>query len=110
MTEESLTYLNQGQSYGIRITRRPEEFQKANIPLKWVKLGLRRGQLPTSAGRPRLAEPWLKKMFLVNLIFSTPLRVQLRVVFHDRRLQNTEDEQLKNWSKGRKEFETIIIR
>ena len=32
MTEESLTYLNQGQSYGIRITRRPEEFQKANIP------------------------------------------------------------------------------
>ena len=42
-------------------------------------------------------------------ILSTPLRVQLRVVFHDRRLQNTEDEQLKNWSKGRKEFETIIV-
>ena len=37
VTEESLTYLNQGQSYGIRITRRPEEFQKANIPLKWVE-------------------------------------------------------------------------
>ena len=44
-----------------------------------------------------------------TIFSSTPLRVQLRVVFHDRRLQNTEDEQLKNWSKGRKEFETIII-
>ena len=39
VTEESLTYLNQGQSYGIRITRRPEEFQKANIPLKLVDSG-----------------------------------------------------------------------
>ena len=99
MTEESLTYLNQGQSYGIRITRRPEEFQKANIPLKWVDLN------QASAGRGR---PDSKNDLI--LFLSTPLRVQLRVVFHDRRLQNTEDEQLKNWSKGRKEFETIIIR
>lgn len=66
VTEESLTYLNQGQSYGIRMNRRPDEFQKANIPL------------------------------------NTPLRVQLRVVFHDRRLQNTEEEQLKKWSKDRR--------
>ena len=29
VAEESLTYLNQGQSYGIRMRRRPEEFQKS---------------------------------------------------------------------------------
>ena len=65
VSEESLTYLNQGQSYGIRMRRRQEEFQRAGLPI------------------------------------STPLRIQLRVIFHERRLQNIEDEQLKVWSESR---------
>jgi len=65
VSEESLTYLNQGQSYGIRMRRRPEEFQRAGLNI------------------------------------NTPLRIQLRVIFHERRLQNIEDEQLKTWSESR---------
>ena len=68
VNEESLTYLNQGQSYGIRMKRRIEEFQRMKLPM------------------------------------NTPLRVQLRVVFHDRRLQNQEEEQLKIWSQTRSVF------
>jgi hypothetical protein len=65
INEESLTYLNQGQSYGIRMKRRQDEFQRLKLPI------------------------------------NSPLRVQFRVVFHDRRLQNQEEEQLKIWSQTR---------
>ena len=36
-----------------------------------------------------------------GLNINTPLRIQLRVIFHERRLQNIEDEQLKTWSESR---------
>ena len=63
--DESLTYLNQGQSYGLRLKRRPEQMKKLN--------------------------------------FNTDMsvRVHLRVIFHDRRLQNTEQEQIMQWTKNR---------
>ena len=69
INEESLTYLNQGQSYGIRMKRRQDEFQRLKLPI------------------------------------NSPLRVQFRVVFHDRRLQNQEEEQLKIWSQTRPVFQ-----
>ncbi|CAN2389101.1 Transcription factor [Pristimantis euphronides] len=58
--EETLTYLNQGQSYEIRLldNRKLGEFQELN---------------------------------------SKPIKSIIRVVFHDRRLQYTEHQQLEGW-------------
>ncbi|CAG5100282.1 Oidioi.mRNA.OKI2018_I69.XSR.g16930.t1.cds [Oikopleura dioica] len=64
VNEESLTYLNQGQAYGVRLKRRPEACKQMGLQM------------------------------------DTPFRICLRVIFHDRRLQNTEAEQIESWSQA----------
>jgi len=64
VNEESLTYLNQGQAYGVRLKRRPEACKQMGIQM------------------------------------DCPIRICLRVIFHDRRLQNTEAEQIESWSQA----------
>ena len=65
VNDESLTYLNQGQAYGLKLKRRPDQMKKLNL----------------------------------NMDMS--VRLTLRVIFHDRRLQNTEQEQILQWTKQR---------
>ena len=67
--EETLTYLNQGQSYEIRLKKL--------------------GDVP-------------------ELNFVTLVKSQLRVVFHDRRLQYTEMQQFQVWKSNRPAGKCVV--
>ncbi|KAM4756606.1 transcription factor CP2-like protein 1 isoform 4-T4 [Cyanocitta cristata] len=97
--EETLTYLNQGQSYEIRMMgtprgdpaegRRMVKASPSSAPVQ-PQLSPSPAQCPVGPWpwvQP-LSEPWP---------WLTPVQSVVRVVFHDRRLQYSEQQQLEGW-------------
>ncbi|KAM4884588.1 LOW QUALITY PROTEIN: transcription factor CP2-like protein 1 [Sylvia borin] len=95
--EETLTYLNQGQSYEIRMMGTPRGDPAGGR--RMVKPNPGPGPVvpqPSQPGVPRgrgRVQPW------PSVAVAVAARVQsvVRVVFHDRRLQYSEQQQLEGW-------------
>ncbi|KAM4643945.1 alpha-globin transcription factor CP2 isoform 1-T1 [Amazona ochrocephala] len=91
--DETLTYLNQGQSYEIRMLDNRKIGELPEINGKLVKV---RGE-HEDVSSPE--HPLQEGAVLGQLQAPTasPLQSIFRVVFHDRRLQYTEHQQLEGW-------------
>ncbi|KAM9601242.1 upstream-binding protein 1 isoform 1-T1 [Trichechus inunguis] len=106
--DETLTYLNQGQSYEIRMLDNRKMGDMPEISGKLVKqlpsevnvkaLWRRRNhrKISWSYAKTTAAKPPSKSHSLVSEYKSI-----IRVVFHDRRLQYTEHQQLEGWKWNR---------
>ncbi|XP_026000612.1 transcription factor CP2-like protein 1 isoform X1 [Astatotilapia calliptera] len=113
--EEALTYLNQGQSYEIRMLNR-KLVEYTDISSKYVKVGVRYCVFLSVLFVFHVTSPSFSSRLFTSLVRRRSLDLPfhfggaastlkslsiVRVVFHDRRLQYMEHQQLEGWKWNR---------
>nr|XP_012777836.1 transcription factor CP2-like protein 1 isoform X1 [Maylandia zebra] len=113
--EEALTYLNQGQSYEIRMLNR-KLVEYTDISSKYVKVGVRYCVCLSVLFVFHVTSPSFSSRLFTSLVRRRSLDLPfhfggavstlkslsiVRVVFHDRRLQYMEHQQLEGWKWNR---------